>query len=107
MAKNLDKCDLFIYPSKLKKNFDAHKLIELIYLGKPIITSKFYNYLNTNNLLYFPEKPNFKLFNTKLKHVINNYNFYNGYNLFKKRKNFAQNRSYKKLISEILNKIDE
>ena len=107
MAKNLDKCDLFIYPSKLKKNFDAHKLIELIYLGKPIITSKFYNYLNTNNLLYFPEKPNFKLFNKKLKHVINNYNFYNGYNLFKKRKNFAQNRSYKKLISEILNKIDE
>ena len=107
LAKNLDKCDLFIYPSKLKKNIDAHKLTELIYLGKPIVTTKFQNYSKSSDLLYFPENHNFKSFDSKLKHVINNYDFYNTYHLYKKRKKFALNRSYKKLIEEILNKIDE
>ena len=107
LAKNLDKCDLFIYPSKLKKNIDAHKLTELIYLGKPIVTTKFHNYSKTSDLLYFPKKNDFKSFDSKLNHVINNYSFYNSYSLYKKRKNFALNRSYKKLITKILNKIDE
>ncbi len=107
LAKKLDKCDLFIYPSKLKKNIDAHKLIELIYLGKPILTTKFQNYSKTSNLIYYPEIHNFKSFDLKLNYIINNYKFYNSYNLYKKRKNFALNRSYKKLILAILNKIDE
>ncbi len=107
LAKKLDKCDLFIYPSKLKKNIDAHKLVELIYLGKPIVTTKFQNYSNSSDLLYFTENHNFKSFDLKLNHVIKNYNFYNSYQLYKKRKKFALNRNYKKLIAEILKKIDE
>tara|TARA_Y200000002_G_scaffold382582_1_gene400166 strand:- start:1277 stop:2380 length:1104 start_codon:yes stop_codon:yes gene_type:complete len=107
LAKKLDICDIFMYPSKLKKNIDAHKLIELIYLGKPIVTSKFFNYSKTTGLLYFPKKNDFESFDSKLKQIVINYKFYSNVNLYKKRKNFASSRSYSRLIKKILKKINE
>ena len=107
LPKNLDICDLFIYPSKLKKNIDAHKLLELIYLGKPIITEKFINYNKTKDLIYHPKKYSAESYSLKINQIIKKYTFYTSAKLITKRKKFSLKKKYKELINEILKKIDE
>ena len=61
---------MFLYISSLQKNIDAHKLLELISFGKPILTSKFQNYKNNKNIIYFPKKNNSNDFNLELKKIL-------------------------------------
>ncbi len=107
LSNSLNECDVFLYISSLQKNIDAHKLLELISFGKPILTSKFQNYKNNKNIIYFPKKNNSNDFNLELKKILKNYKYFNKKEFSLLRKKFALNRTYEAIISNILKKINE
>ena len=106
LTKYLNRCDLFLYVSSLKNNIDAHKLLELIYLGKPIITSKFSNYSNTKDILYHPSINSSSAFSKKIGVVLSKKKYYFSKKLINKRINFALEKSYKNITSNLLEKIN-
>ena len=107
LNNRLKRCDLFLYISHLQKNIDAHKLLELISFGKPILTSKFQNYINNKNIIYFPKKNNANDFNLELNKILKNYKYFNKKEFRLLRKKFALNRAYETIIPIILKKINE
>ena len=106
LTKYLDRCDLFLYVSSLKNNIDAHKLLELIYLGKPIITSKFLNYKNTKDILYHPTTNSSWAFSKQIALILLKKKYYYSNRLKNKRINFALEKSYENITRNLLEKFN-
>ena len=97
--------DLFLTILKKKYNVNAHKLLEIISTGKPMISSTFDYYKKNVDLIYFPKNHTNEEFQILFNKIIKNYKKYFNRNLSAKRKKYVLKFNYDYHIRKILNEL--
>lgn len=101
----IEKQDLFLTILKEKYNVNAHKLLEIISSGKPMISSYFDFYKNSSNLIYFPKNNSKEEFHALIKKIVTNYERFFNKTLFNTRKKYSLKFNYNIHIKKIFDEI--
>tara|TARA_B100000902_G_scaffold8533_1_gene10726 strand:+ start:42526 stop:43632 length:1107 start_codon:yes stop_codon:yes gene_type:complete len=101
----INQQDLFLTIPKKKYNVNAHKLLEIISTGKPMISSIFDFYKNNIDLIYFPKNQSSEEFQILFDKISKNYKKYFNKTLNLKRKKYALKFNYDHHIKKILNEL--
>ena len=105
LPKILKKIDIFLTILKPEYNINAHKILEIISTGKPMISSYFKYYKNNSELIYYPKNHSEKEFQKLLNKILFDYKKFFNSKLIKHRVNYVKNLNYNNHIKNILNEI--
>ena len=105
LPKKISGHHLFLTILKKNYNVNAHKLLEIISTGKPMISSYFDFYKNNLDLIYFPKNHTKFAFQVLIKKIFRNYKKYFNKNLFTKRIKYSSKFNYDTHINKIFNEI--